>query len=261
MKMQTATILPTYYLNLIEDRNYHMALAHLIGKDEKYTQFYTRQAVRGAYVILDNSIIEGAQQSIEDICKKADLIGAREIILPDVFKDSDATIEKSYEALCYVKENFPHLKVMAVPQGKDAGDWLECAQLMIQWDVDCIGIPKVLTSLCGRDARLHALMDLKDMFDITGKEIHLLGCWETPIECTMIAKAMQQGDIPEVRGVDSAIAYVYARDNTLICNGPRPSGAVDFGAKDAGVLSLAANIQIWEGSVDLSQKKITNLFR
>lgn len=260
--MQLATILPTHYLHLIEGRPYHMALAHLVGKDTAYTEFYKRQVVEHkSFVLMDNGVIEGAPQPIEVVCKRAELINATEIILPDVFKSCEETLEKTYAAIDFVKKNYPHLKMMAVPQGQSVEEWLECANIMLDWDIDTIGIPKVLTSLGGRDARLQVLAQLNEDCpkQMKSVETHLLGCWENPIECTMVAKAVQQGDLLPVRGCDSAIAYVYARDNMLITQGPRPSGAIDFGAKDAEESCLLENIEIWENSVILDRGNVTKL--
>lgn len=260
--MKLATILPTHYLDMIEGNTYHMALAHLVGKDKEYTDFYRRQVdVFNSFVIMDNGVIEGEQQSIEAICKKAELIHASEIILPDVFMGCDATLDSTHAAMEYVKKNYPHLKMMGVPQGKDIDEWVNCAEVMLDWDIDSIGIPKVLTKLEGRDARLQALAILNECYPKQMKtvEVHLLGCWENPIELAMIAKAEQQGDISPVRGCDSAIAYVYARDNMLITQGPRPSGEIHFDAKDADRECLKSNIEIWEESVNLNRGNVTKL--
>jgi len=255
--MKFATILPTAYLYLIDGKPYHMALAHLIGKDAAYTNFYKKQADTGSYVILDNGVIEGEQQSIEQLCRKAAMIHASEIILPDTFLNCSETLDKSYDALGYVKKYFPNLKVMVVPQGKTLEEWSECVDIMLTWPVDTIGIPKVLTTMGGRDARLEELKRLG--YKLRGLNIHLLGCWDNPLECTMIAKAEQQGDILPIRGVDSAIAYVYAREKMLITQGPRPSGEINFKAKDADNTCLEANIAIWEAAGNLEKEKVTHV--
>jgi hypothetical protein len=265
MNMQLATILPTAYLHLIDGQPYHMALAHLIGKDIEYTEFYKRQVDKGAYVILDNGVIEGDQQSIEDICERAELIGAQEIILPDVFLNMAETLDKSFEAFQYVKQNYPNLKIMAVAQGETLTEWLECAEELITWDIDCLGVPKVLVKLGGRDARLQVLATLKDTIlrrqkSTTNKlDIHLLGCWETPLELTMAAKAEQTKQIPTIRGCDSAIAYVYTHNGLLISEDERPSGAVDFANTNADIELLTKNIHIWEQSIILNRGKVIEL--
>jgi hypothetical protein len=261
--MKMATIVPTAYLDLTEHGDYFMALAHLVGKDKVYTEFFKKQADRGAFVLLDNGVIEGDQQTIEAICKKAILINATEIILPDVFLDGDATLESSMKALDFVKRYYPNLKTMAVPQGRNMEEWLQCAALMLEWDIDSIGIPKKLTDIEGRDARLLAIATLHQAMPklLKSVEIHLLGCWDNPIECTMIEKAVQQGDIPVVRGCDSAIAYVYARENMLIVDGPRPTGEIKFDAKDVTGDLLPLNITIWEqaGNIDKQNEKVVKI--
>lgn len=249
--MKLATILPTKYLHLIKDRPYHMALAHLIGKDKEYTDFYKDMSTKGHYVILDNGVIEGDQQDIETICNKAMLIGASEIILPDVFLDCESTISSTYNALEYVKTNYPTLKVMAVPQGRTMDEWIKCAATLTAMNIDAIGVPKVLTKLCGAHARLHAIRTIHEAIgiDLSNIEIHLLGCWACPLELTAIEKAVQQGIIPEVRGCDSAIAYAYAREDKLINISARPEGSIDFSDTKTAEDSVLQNIAIWESSV------------
>jgi len=258
--MKAATILPTHYLPMVKDDNYHMCLAHLINRDDVYTEFYKdigRQP-GNKYLIMDNGVIEGDPRPIEEIIKKALYVRADEIILPDVFLDKDATLVKSYEALGYVHNNFP-LKVMAVPQGKTLDEWLECAIVMLDWDIDCIGIPKVLTKIAGRDGRLEALKCLGNK--LRGLDIHLLGCWNSPIEITLIERCVKNGEIRPVRGVDSVIAYVYAREGLLLSDADRPAGAIDFSAHDADESILTKNIQMWRDSCDFEDDGILKLFK
>lgn len=253
--MKLATILPTAHLEVIAGMPYHMALAHLVGVDEKYTKFYARESENGAYVIMDNGVIEDAQQNIVNIIDKAKLIDAKEIILPDVYMKSQETIESSYDALCYVNEHEPAMNVMAVPQGETMEEWLDCAEEMLTWDVHCLGIPKVLTKIAGRDGRLEALMALKQRcpWELKNVEIHLLGCWESPLELTMIAKAEKQKIINTIRGCDSAIAYVYTKAGLVISEDARPEGKVDFNNTQLDMMLLAKNLNIWEQSIVLER--------
>ena len=257
--MKVATILPTNYLDIIEDRPYHMALAHLVGKDQEYTEFYRQQAEKGNYVILDNGVIEtGKPMNIMQLVTCAKKIAADEIILPDVFQDDEATLNNACEAIPIARHELPGVKLMAVPQGKTLEEWVDCARMLLEMDIDVLGIPKVLTKMAGRDGRLMALLELGNL--LRGIEVHLLGCWENPIECTVIEKASQAGRIRPVRGVDSGIAYVYAREGMLITDGPRPSGDIHFDAKDADREKLIRNIEIWEAACELDESKIKRLF-
>jgi len=259
--MRLATIVPTKYLDRAASGNYFMALAHLVGKDEVYTEFFKSKAMEdNAYVILDNGVIEGDQRGIEEIVRKANLIGASEIILPDVFLNSSATLDSTAAALEYVKFYAPELRVMGVPQGTTLQEWIECAEMMLTMDIDTIGIPKVLTSFAGRDARLTAITMLGNTCTRLLKytDIHLLGCWDTPIELTMIQAAVNSGAIKEVRGCDSAIAYVYSAAGQIISNGPRPTGPVDFASTQEIGEILETNMRIWRASVDPREKGVAS---
>jgi hypothetical protein len=264
--MQVATILPTAYLPMIENEKYHMCLAHLIGKDKKYTEFYQKIAQKeDNYVIMDNGVIEGNQRPIDELVKKATLVGADEMILPDVYMDEDATLEHSYDALDYIQQFYPSgldLKLMAVPQGKTLDEWLECANIMIGWDIDCLGIPKVLTKIVGRDGRLEALKALGNK--VRGLDIHLLGCWNSPIEIMLIEKAAQAKIIKPVRGVDSAIAWVYARNAMLMNEDDRPYAlGVNFDDISTDMNLLQQNIDMWKeaGKCDKNEKVIKLFYR
>lgn len=251
--MKAATIVPVEYLDLIRDEDYHMCLAHLIEKDAEYTKFYAEIGrAEGKYLIMDNGVIEGNPRPIEEIVRKAILVGADEIVLPDVFRDMNATLELSYEALQYVKMDFPNLKVMAVPQGNSLNEWLDCAMAMIDWDIDCIGVPKVLVHLGGRDGRLEVLERLGNR--LRGLEIHLLGCWQTPLEVLLIDKYVKEGLIRPVRGVDSAIAYVYAREGESITDMDRPNSmAINFSDDQTDRDLLIRNIAAWKDACELGE--------
>lgn len=259
--MKAATIVPTAYLGLIQNDDYHMCLGHLVGKDKAYTDFYAEMGKDpNKYVIMDNGAAEQNRRPIEELVEKAKICNAQEIILPDELMDTETTLNLSYQALEYVRSH-SKLKVMAVPQGETLEEWLDCALVMIGWDIDCLGIPKILTRVAEhRDARLQALT-LLDHYT-RGLDIHLLGCWSTPIEITMIERAACNKSILPVRGVDSSIAYVYAREGILISQAERPSGAIDFKAKDADVSLLQENINIWRNAATVSdgKEKIVKLF-
>jgi hypothetical protein len=254
--MQVATILPEAYLDLTEDDTYHMCLANLIHYDkmptgfavDTYTAFYRHVGyAKDKYLIMDNGVVEGDQRPLQELIDKARFLGADEIILPDTMYNMNATLDKSYGALMQIKQdNLDHLKqlkVMAVPQGQSLNEWLYCAQTMIDWDIDCLGIPKILTKLFGRDARLNALRALGNK--TRGLDVHLLGCWSSPLEILMIEKAVRQGEIRPVRGVDSAIAFVYAQEGLMIDDAERPQGKIDFSSTAVDASLLVHNIARW----------------
>lgn len=263
--MKVATILPQHYLHICEDEDYLMALAHLINKPgmENYTSFFKRKGLdENSYLIMDNGVIEGDPRPISELLDKALQIHANELILPDSFRNSKETLRLVEEATMYLAnriEDVGEMGFMAVPQGETLEQWLSCAVLLLDNPaVSCLGIPKVLVDIVGRDGRYVAIKSLMDRVgDLGGRDIHLLGCWKTPLEVSIIAKGVLQGDLPDVRGVDSIIAYNMARSGIKInCDDRTNQDPIDFeGGKIDNEVLLAHNILIWKDCVDMRKNK------
>lgn len=263
--MKVATILPQTYLDMTEKDDYLMALAHLINEPgmERYTEFFKEKGQDDdAFVILDNGVIEGDPRPIKELLMKARLINADELVLPDAFRECTKTLHLVEEATNFLinhHEEVNDLGFMAVPQGKTFNEWINCAMVLIDNPaVTCLGIPKVLIDIAGRDGRLKAIQRLTELtVDLGGKDIHLLGCWRTPLEVSVLAKYILQGDIPEIRGVDSAIAYNMARAGIRLNEDDRSNQApIDF--KDGKIENetlLLWNVVLWRDSVDMNPDK------
>jgi hypothetical protein len=245
-----------------------MALAHLIGKAgfEDYTTFYELKGRQNdKFLIMDNGLIEGDPRPIEEIVDKAEKLHASELVLPDVFRDRNATWRAVNKALVYLhnKGKFD-MRVMAVAQGNTYEEWLESARELLKLPINTLGIPKVLTKLphykissgghisFEKDGywlqRLEAIRALREELDAADVEIHLLGCWDTPLEAKRIANDVATGNCHEVRGIDSAIPWVYASAGMKMSEGERPVGPVHFDATnlDADDLTLKYNIHMWQ---------------
>jgi hypothetical protein len=246
--MQAATILPQAYLNHTVDDTYHMCLAHLIDEPgfEHYTLFYRQIGhTPGKFLIMDNGVIEGNPRPLNELITKAHLILADELVLPDVYQNKKATLKAVYESLRYMDSMGEEISTMAVPQGDTYQEWIDCAKEMLNWPINTLGIPKVVCKMAGRNGRLLALQELQGEIADAGVQVHLLGCWESPLEVKVIESAVRSNVIDKVRGVDSAIAYVYAKHGIKICDDARPAGAVDFTACDANEEVLKFNIELW----------------
>lgn len=257
--MKVATIVPQNYLGMTKNDDYFMCLANLIGKPgmEKYTQFFTERAAEGKFVIMDNGLIEGDQRPITELAEKAKAVGAAEIILTDVFCDKNATLEaidKDITAL----EGVEHPNYMLVPQGSSVDEWVECAHTLIMKyrDKFTIGVPKVLVKLGGRDGRIAALYNLMEACPVARHyTFHLLGCWTTPLEITMLDKLAHQDHWPNVRGVDSAMPFVYARAGKRIDCDDRPdSNPIDFQRTKVNNLLLRYNVAKWRAAADSKRR-------
>lgn len=166
-----------------------MALTHLVEEDPYGIYVEAYQQVRddfSDYIILDNSIMEiGKAVSPERLVAAAEKVGAHEIILPDVFRKAEESFEATVTA---AKQMFdvPY-KLMGVAQGSTIEEFVWCFRmLMLQEEIDVIGIPKVASTLpfmSDRDSRnpiLNKLLADNLLYSATkiyGKEIHLLGAW------------------------------------------------------------------------------------
>lgn len=255
--MEFAHITPEGYLDIMNGRKVQMSLAHLIGRYEKYSKYYKRQSEEGNFIIMDNGVIEGDQQPLEVLVKKAKFIGASELVVPDAFLDCDKTLEMASECIPYLREHLPGVKLQVVPHGNTIKEWLTCAQHLISMDIDTIGVPKVLTKIGGRDARLEVLQTLGK--STRGLDIHMLGCWNNPLEAVILQEAGEAGEIPKVRSMDSAIAYVYAREGWRIDSGERPSGEINFKDKKTDRGILENNIRLIDEALErnVNNKNIT----
>ena len=182
--------------------DYHLVLTHLVLRDNYYTQFYQRRKRKGDYLILDNSLIElGEAMSISDVLRAAELVQPDEIVLPDKFKDGPATLELIKQTLKELPKDLPY-KLMAVPQGKDLHEWLECYNEILNLErIQVIGIPKVTQTYTIGRAGLTTLLSQKNIID-HGRDYHLLGVWENPFEIALQARHYW------IRGVDTSIAVL-----------------------------------------------------
>ena len=160
-----------------EECGYEMYLTHLV---EKYPEKFQEHAKKSkAYKILDNSLIElGSAVDFQRVLDAAEVIGADEVILPDVFRNCGLTLQAVDKALGLKIPS--HLKLMAVCQGEDVANFEHCFHVLNGIpEIDVIGIPKICAKMhpCGRPAFEH-------LWFSTAKEIHLLGLWYSFMEYT-----------------------------------------------------------------------------
>jgi len=121
---------PTKYLDTFSSYStYCLVLAHLVGDDKDYTKFFQEEKRKGKYIVLDNGAYEkGISIPDKDLLQKAILLGADEIICPDVWKDSENTIKRTREFLHYVngESKLKNFQFMFVPQGETLEKWIFC---------------------------------------------------------------------------------------------------------------------------------------
>lgn len=223
-----AHIVPVSELETTANNQYHMCLYQNLV-DPTYRAFYKRMSQEGKYVLLDNGAAEGVLPDMKDLLDAYIQIGASEVILPDVLKDSIGTLEQVNKAVKYLQDmRLQDIPYMVVPQGRDEDEWLACAEIMVaNFNMHSIGIPKVLEGADNPRARFNIMSTLEEILDRYGEnevEIHLLGCNTQPQVIGLIFR-----EYLNVRGCDSAYAYLAANAGEEIYRDTlRPAGTIDF---------------------------------
>ena len=216
--MQIINIVPIANIAQEFHQPVHMYLTHLV---EKYPHYVATARAAGGYKILDNSLIElGESVHVGRILKAAEEIEADEIILPDVFQNSDRTIRAVEIALHEIdqvyRDKCPY-KLMAVAQGYCLQDWRECYMTFLENPkIDVIGIPKVCAKMLpgGRPMVME-----RCGCDLVRKPHHLLGLWYSAAELKQYSEALLQ----VIRSCDTVLASFLAKYELPLW-GVRPDG-------------------------------------
>jgi hypothetical protein len=208
--MKLANIIPGR-LDLMYQTSYQMALGQQLQADTWYLQCFRKLRRRGDFIIVDNGAAEPEEERIpfEDIISVANAIRADEIALPDVLRDSDATVWHTARAAPAV----PYRNRMIIPQGQDLTEWTQCL-----WDLynaldgrfATIGVPKLTEAWDG--GRVSLLSRIVQHGFHERYNVHLLGvyagAWE---EISSIASLY-----PWVRGIDTGLAVAVAQNDEVL---------------------------------------------
>lgn len=247
--LKIATILPVPFLNWENRADYHMCLAHLMHVPQ-YGQFFLDQAQSGKFVLMDNGVVEtGLPLPFEELLTIGRAFDVTQMTLPDRIRDARATLELHEEAATGVRGRHPSF--MAIPQGRNAEEWVSCCQTMIEaapeWGVRAIGVTKFLEGMVTQRSQAILASGLLD----SGLDVHLLGCLANdPTEAYRSHVACGY----RLRGVDSGMAAIWTQAGLVVGKDPRPKIELDFYTHDnmPDVYDdklLRANIRRWKSAV------------
>jgi hypothetical protein len=201
--MKIAIILPDPKVAKTLRLSFHFLLASRITND--IFRWYAYVASLGDFIIVDNGAPEGELVSKGTLISAANAVRASEVILPDVLRDMEQTIELSTNKslLNDVKPS----RRFVVPQGSNWEEWEECARVLIR---ECrpatVGVPKWTQELPG--GRVHGvkfLLRLKKPFNI-----HLLGMARPPRE------EFAELKIDGVRSIDTALPIALSQHDLIL---------------------------------------------
>jgi hypothetical protein len=182
-----------------------------------YSSYLRNARWRGDYIILDNGCAEGQLVDNETLMMYAKMIGAQEVVAPDVMSDAEQTLDLTKAFMNTLDGNRP--KIMGVLQGntpQELGVMLDEYEAL---GIDAIGIPKVLITTDSDTIRA----DIANLITETYPDrfaIHLLGLSSAfPTEMKVVDFP------PEIRSMDSAqpfkAAEVDAQLSHSIAHHPR----------------------------------------
>lgn len=217
--IQLAYILPTTYLQALQSylMPMHLALAHQVLADKKYTDFYVQRRQAGEYLILDNSAFELGSAIADQLLDEAiQRISPNEIVLPDVLFDGKMTEQRVVEFLQkYGGQYHGSIRFMAVPHGKDLASYVDCYhRLATMPQVDTIGIGAVYVAsldagsyVSGRQLIFETLQRQGLLAD---KPHHLLGLGSSGHQ-----ELEQMKSYEVVRSCDSSAAFIHALNHEM----------------------------------------------
>ena len=182
--------------------SYHLLLAHdVVKQPDVYSRVYNHF---GMTTIMDNSVVELGEAVNPDIIKEAvHITGVSTIVLPDVLRNCDKTIDSIFEAHpIWLKFFERQLGIgrewgfMYVPQGLSIEEFVRCAEASLELDrVNFWGIPRNLVREIGtRERAIYVCRALAPE-----RRIHLLGFSDNIIDDVGCSR------IRGVEGIDSAV--------------------------------------------------------
>ena len=248
--MKCAIIAPIPLLNTYADLGdkYHLVLGHLIKSEPKYKEFYLESALRGDFIILDNSAHEfGVGSDIDDLITMANDIDASEIVLPDRLFFGDDTLYYAQQAYPKVRQQLPNISIMGVPQGRTSEEYFECLRGLSNLGVDTIGISKDYEAWPGG---IRGILNFVTTF-YPHLDVHLLG-WGRDLEALYRIGKLYGN---KVRGTDSAKPLQYAACGIYLDMDPNmpipqyPRRALNFfnlEFKDIDFTCALNNIEVFE---------------
>ena len=236
-------ISPTAYLSdFCRGRPNHLALAHLVERDQQYTEFYLRESLEGATIILDNSAFEQYKAGLEmypseKLIALGKEIKAEYIVMSDYPGQHSSVTIKAAKKLAPVFHD-AGFGTFFCPQSqigdKDdlirAFEWAATSDLVDYVGVSILAVPNAygvergnkLQRFISRWKFMHELHSagILDQLQSARKKIHFLGMTDGPNEIDLVHQFW-----PYINTWDSSSAVWLGLNDRLYDTSP--SGIVD----------------------------------
>lgn len=198
--------------------NFSYVLAHLLGEDEEYSDFYKKKLQEDEYSILDCSTFElGKSIDSNELWDLACEYEPTHLVLPDKLHDKDFTIEESTKFIEKHGNNDITIKFIGVVQGQTFDDLIECCNVFYNHSkIDTIAIPfdclpNSVDNIVPRVIffREYLLPFLSSKFiNHNYKKIHFLGV-QSPSELLLYSEQEKQ----KIYSIDTSSPIIYGWNN------------------------------------------------
>jgi hypothetical protein len=199
----------------------HLALAQ--NDWEAYNGAYKEAGSQGHFIIVDNGAAEGKMVSDHELVWAAQRLGAKEIVVPDVVRCCEETLERMslFFARASRMVSLGDYRFMGVVQGISMNEIKRCVEFFANNpNVRTIGIPRhLIKTFRSPGARLQIVQHIKEHFSARF-QIHFLGTDRTYLrELYHVGKYMGTW----VRSVDTSTPFIYALQGAMLPKDPKQS--------------------------------------
>jgi len=113
----------------LQFNDYDYCLPHLLDQHEKYKNFFIKSKETGRHIMLDNSLHElGVPYSEDRLFYWLQELQPQEFFVADYWEDKTQSIVSARKWINFQKQ-FPNTTFIAVVQGKDIHEVIECYQI------------------------------------------------------------------------------------------------------------------------------------
>ena len=254
-------ICPPEMTSLSRVSDAHLILQQFVIEGSRYANYFHRRITDyNDYVILDNGVAEGLDApSLGNLLDKADLVGAQEMVMPDVMFDLYATVDRTSHAIVDLYELRPESesrpKIHVVVQGEDFGLKASCFNYFAGLSqVDIISFNESRRGDVPRRCEVIKLLHARGYLQTAlsrGKKIHYLG---RGIEWREDAKVAHEYIGEGLRSIDTTFAAKAAMRGCTLdeadskYRGPKSTHGFfsTAGMPDDAFALYEKNVKIWK---------------
>lgn len=204
--MRLALIPPLEYLDMTYQTDMQLMLPELLGDYGYRAIMEDHLSNPNQYVILDNGAAEAQQPANDELMVIIEDLFPQEFALPDVIRDSAATIEQAHNFLQEYGDYFHNIptKLGIVAAGDSPFESARTVSRVMRYYRELIDVIYIPRSLLADSMDIFARIKLANSFHqfYPDKEIHLFGA--STVSAREVAFASK---VPYIRSIDTSLPF------------------------------------------------------